>query len=195
MKKIVSVVVVGVLLFSVGCSTAWLSNLDGYIKIAGPILIQILDIVSLAKGVPVDQALVAKINADQTAVTTLANSISNASAQNIQGTCQAFNVAVATFANDLSQIEQLGNIGPSTAGEIGAAVGIAQAAIAEVEAPIKACQAAPTNAAAKIVLRSAALRVKSPEDVVKRFNSVVDKKHRVYLHSLPVRVVTFGKVQ
>jgi hypothetical protein len=177
------------------CSTAWLSTFDGYLKIAGPILIQILEIVSVAKGVQASPALVAKINADQKAVNTLADSVSKAAAADLPNTCAAFNQAVQTFAGDLTQIEQLANVGPSTAGEIGAAVGIAQAAIQEIEAPIAACATAPSPAAARQILKAAALTVKSPNDTVRRFNSVVDAKHHVHLHSLPVRAVTFGYLQ
>lgn len=191
-KLLAAVLLVGV---TAGCSTAWLSTLDKYVQVAGPILIQILDIVSLAKGTPVDQGLQAKITADQAAVTTLANSISAASAANLPTVCSQFNQAVSTFQSDLGAIEQLANVGPNTAGEIGAAVSIAQAAIQEVEAPIQACSVAPNPAAARLILQSAALKVTSPEDVIKRFNAVVDSKHRVYLHSKFVRVVTFGHLQ
>lgn len=195
MKKSLLCTVLIATLVATGCSAAWLSSLSNYIKIAGPILIQILDIVSIAKGVPVNAALQAKITADQAAVTTLANSVSSATAANLPTTCAAFNQAVSTFSSDLTAIESLANVGPSTAGEIGAAVSIAQAAIQEIEAPIAACATAPNPAAAKSILRSAALTVTSPEVVVRRFNAVVDKKHRVYLHSFPVRVVTFGRLQ
>ena len=195
MKNKLIAVMLCVLMVATGCSTAWLSQFESYVKIAGPILIQILEVVSVAKGVPVSPALVAKINADQTAVNTLANSINSASAANLPTTCAAFNQAVATFAGDLTQIEQLANVGPNTAGEIGAAVGIAQAAIQEIEAPLAACANAPSPAAARQILKAAALTVKSPNDTVKRFNSVVDKKHHVHLHSFPARVATFGYLQ
>lgn len=195
MKKSLLCTVLIATLVATGCSVAWLSTFDNYVKIAGPILIQILDIVSLAKGTPVNPALQAKITADQAAVNALASSVSTASAANLPSTCAAFNQAVSTFSSDLSAIEQLANVGPSTAGEIGAAIGIAQAAIAEVEAPIAACASSPSPAAAKAILKSAALTVKSPNDVLKRFNSVVDKKHQVHLHSYAVRKLTFGRLQ
>jgi hypothetical protein len=194
-SRVLMAVVLCSVMLTVGCSTAWLSTFDGYLKIAGPILIQILEIVSVAKGVPVNPALVAKINADQKAVNTLADSVSKATAADLPNTCSAFNQAVQTFAGDLAQIEQIANIGPSTAGEIGAAIGIAQAAIQEIEAPIAACANAPSPAAAKQILKAAALTVKSPNDTARRFNSVVDAKHHVHLHSFPVRVATFGYLQ
>jgi len=184
-----------VLMVATGCSTAWLSQFESYAKIAGPILIQILEIVSVAKGVPVSPALVAKINADQKAVDVLANSVSKAAAADLPNTCAAFNQSVATFASDLSAIEQLANVGPNTAGEIGAAVGIAQAAIQEIEAPVAACANAPSPAAAKAILKAAALTVKSPNDTLRKFNAVVDKKHHIHLHSFPARVASFGYLQ
>jgi hypothetical protein len=193
MKKLLALTLCCTLFFT-GCSAAWLSTFDGYLKIAGPILIQILDIVALAKGQPVNATLQAKILADEKSVQALADSVSQATSTDITSTCAAFNVAVATFAGDLTQIEQLANIGPNTSGEITAAVGIAEAAIQEIEAPIAACSTAP-KATAMITLRSAVLKVKSPNDVVRRFNAVVDSKHRVHLHSLPVRVLSFGHYQ
>jgi len=195
MKRYCVAALLCVAMVATGCSAAWLSQFESYARIAGPILIQILEIVSVAKGVPVSPALVAKINADQKAVTTLANSIDSAAAADLPNTCSAFNQAVQTFASDLTAIEQLANIGPNTAGEIGAAVGIAQAAIQEIEAPVAACANAPSPAAARQILKAAALTVKSPSDTVKRFNAVVDKKHHVHLHSFPARVATFGYLQ
>ena len=194
MKKSLAVLLTLTLL-TVGCSATWLSTFSGYVKIAGPILIQILDIVALAKGQPINASLQAKITADQNALNTLASSVSSASAANLLSTCANFNLAVATFAGDLTAIEQIANTGVTVSGEIGAAVGIAQAAISEIEVPITACQNAPTPAAARMHLTLAALTVTSPSDVVKRFNAVVDSKHRVHLHSAPVRVLTFGKLQ
>lgn len=177
------------------CSTAWLTTFENYLKIAGPILIQILDIVSLAKGDPANPVLVAKINTDQAAVETIAQSISTATAADIPSKCAVFNVAVKTFSSDLSTIEQLANVGQKASGEIQAALGIAQAAIQEVEAPIQACQSSPTPAIALARLQETSLKVTSPEDVVKRFNACVDSKHKIHLHNSFVRFLTLGNLQ
>lgn len=195
-KKLVVVCLVGTLALA-GCSTAWLSTFEGYLQIAGPILIQILDIVSVAKGSPVNAQLVAKIQADQASVNTLAKSIQAASAQNVQGTCAQFNLAVNTFSTDLAAIEQLSNVGNSTTqSEINAAMQIAQQAITEVEAPIAACAVAPTQAKAMAELHAAAKgSTWTAEDCVRKFNAVVDAKHHVHLHSWPVRVLSFGHLQ
>jgi hypothetical protein len=188
-KKILAALL---MLCMTGCTLSWLSTFEGYLKIAGPILIQILDIVSLAKGVAPNPAMVAKITADQTAVNQLAASISTAAAADLPTTCTAFNQAIATFAGDLTLIEQLANTGAGANAQIQAAVGIAQAAISEIEAPIAACSAAQSPAAAMAKLKAGAVTVTSPSDVVVKFNAVVDKKHRVHLHSKFARVATFG---
>jgi hypothetical protein len=193
-KQLLAVVLVAVL-FTSACSTAWLATFDGYLKIAGPILIQILDIVSVATGTGTNPTLQAKINGDAAALTVLANSVEKATSASIPNACAAFNAGVSTLAGDWTAIEQIINAGPKASGEITAAMGIAQATIAEIEAPLTACQNAPTPAAAKMVLQSAALRVTSPNDVLKRYNAVVDSKHRVHLHSAPVRFLTLGKLQ
>lgn len=195
MKKICACTVLLTLMFGFACSTTWLSTFEQYLQIAGPVLIQILDLVSAVKGDPPNAALVAKINADQASVTSLAQSISSASSANLPSTCAAFNQAVSTFAGDLGQIEQLANIGPSTSAEIQDAVGIAQAAIQEIEAPIAACASAPTPAMARAALANGAAKVTSPEDFVRKFNKAVDAKHRVHLHGAFVRFVTFGHLQ
>jgi hypothetical protein len=196
MKKIVISLVLALSLGLTACSTAWLTTFEGYLKIAGPILIQLLDIVALAGGKAPDAALQAKITADAASLNTLAASVSSASAQNVQGACAQFNLGVTTFGNDLTAVEQLANIGSSTSAEIQAAFGIAQAVFDEVEVPIAACAAAPTSAAAlKALQKGAATAAYTPNSCVKAFNAVVDKKHHVHLHSWPVRVLSFGHLQ
>ncbi len=196
MKNKLLAITLASLLMTVGCSAAWLSTFDGYLKIAGPILIQVLDIVSLAKGIPVNAQLVSKINSDQAAVTALANSVSSAAAQNLQGTCAQFNLGVETFASDLASIEQIAQItDPTKQAEVATLVQLASQTIAEVEAPITACQTAPTATAARARLEAAVLKISSPEDVVKRFNALVDAKHRIHYHGKFVRMLSFGKLQ
>jgi len=196
MKKTLALCLVGTLMLA-GCSTAWLSTFEGYLQIAGPILIQILDVISIAKGTPVNSQLVAKIQADQAAVNTLAKSVQAAAAQNVTGTCAQFNVAVQTFAGDLTAIEALGQVNnPTTQSQINAAMQIAQQAINEVEAPIAACAVAPTQAKALAALHgSATTSTWTANDCVRRFNAVMDKKHHVHLHNAFIRVVSFGKLQ
>jgi|SRR5579871_716215 len=195
MKKLLAPILLCVML-STGCSTSWLSTFDSYLSIIGPVLTQILDIVALAQGQPPNAQLAAKIAADQAAANSLAASVNSATAQNVTGACAAFNLGVQTFADDLTQIEtivQINNL--NTQGEIAAGVGIAQAAMAEIEAPIAACQAAPSQKAALQVLKSYSYKLKGGEDVARRFNAVVDSKHHVHYHSKWVRILSLGHEQ
>lgn len=196
MRKAFLAVALSLAVFAAGCSTAWLNTLDGYLKIAGPVLIQILDIVSLARGIPVNQQLVSKIQADQAAVQSLADSVSAATTQNIQGACAAFNLGVQTFAGDLGAIEQLAQISdPAKKAQIADLTQLAQQTINEVEVPIAQCQAAPVGSVALARLQSGVYQLKGAEDVVKRFNALTDSKNHVHLHSKFVRIVTFGRLQ
>lgn len=196
MRKALIALSLSVVMLTVGCTTAWLNTFDGYLKVAGPVLIQILDIVALARGIPVSAQLVAKIQADQAAVEKLATSVKDATGQNVQGTCAAFNQGVQTFAGDLSSIEQLAQIdNPIKQQEIATLIQLAQQTIAEVEAPIAACQSAPNNAAALKALQTGVYQLKGPNDVVRRFNALVDSKHRVHLHSKVSRTLSFGRLQ
>lgn len=195
MKKAILPLILAGVMGLTACSASWLSTFDGYLAIAGPILVQILDIVALAKGTVPNAALQAKITADAASLKAIAASVSTASAANVQGACAQFNLGVQTFAGDLTAIEQIANVGGQTSTEVAAAVSIAQAAITEIEAPIASCQAAPTPAAAYKVLKAASVSVTSPEDVVKKFNAVVDNKHHVHYHNKVVRYLSFGHYQ
>src|SRR5271156_5650024 len=77
MKKIL-VVVLSLAMFCTACSTAWVSTLDSILAAAAPALINILQIVAVANGQPVNSALAAKINADATAIKTLAADFASA---------------------------------------------------------------------------------------------------------------------
>jgi hypothetical protein len=176
-----------------GCTNEF-STFEGYLRIAGPVMIQLVDLIALAKGTVPNAALIKKINEDQAAANALAASIQAANA--LPGTaapiCQQLNLAVSTFAGDLSAIETLGQVSdPKTQETYTVALGIAEAAIQEIEVPIASCATA-VPAVAKAQLKVAAATVTSPSDVVAKFNAAVDKKHQVHLHSAAVRYLTLG---
>lgn len=196
-KKLLSLVLVGTLGFATACSTTWLTTFENYLKIAGPILSEILNIVAEVNGTPVNAQLQAKITADSAAANSLAQSISTATAENVQGTCAQFNLAVSTLNSDLSSIEQLANVGQNTSQEIAASLGIAQAVFAQIEAPIAACQAAPSNAAALRALSAKAPsgNVPTAQNLVQAFNAVVGPSHQVHLHGKFVQYGSFDRLQ
>jgi hypothetical protein len=71
MRKVL-VVALSLSMFCTACSTAWVSTLDSILAAAAPALINILQIVAVANGQPVNATLAAKINADATIIKTLA---------------------------------------------------------------------------------------------------------------------------
>jgi hypothetical protein len=194
MKKFLPLLLIATLtLSSIACTPAELSTFDGYLNLAGPVLISILDLIGLATGNAPSAATVAKINADEADVKSLAASVATASSQNVQGICGQFNLAVQTFAGDLGTIEALTNVGGTKQAEISDAVSLAQQLLTEVEAPLGQCQAAPTPAAARAGLSKAAKSITKPSAYASRFNGIVgnDAPH-VHVHSKAVRVLTFG---
>src|ERR1700723_3850156 len=189
-KKLISLGLAGVLCFCLGCSTTWLTTFEGYLKIAGPILVEILSIVSEAEGTPLNAPLVTKINNDSAALNQIAASVAGATAQDIQGACAQFNVAVGTLDQDLQSIETIANIGPSTSAQISTSLSIAQGVFDEIEAPIAACQSAASPEAATARLQAAAVNVPSASNFTRAFNAVAGPTHQVHAHSKFVRIIS-----
>ncbi len=75
---------IGVLFLAVtctACSTAWVSTLDSILAAAAPALINILQIVAVANGQPMNAGLAAKINSDAGDIKTLAGDLAKVSAE------------------------------------------------------------------------------------------------------------------
>ncbi len=89
MKKFF-VVVLCLIVFCTACSTAWVSTLDSILGAAAPALVNILQIVAVANGQPVNSALEAKINADATAIKTLAADFVTASSGAAPSVCSNY---------------------------------------------------------------------------------------------------------
>lgn len=204
MKKFLPLALIATVL-TVGCSTTWLTTFESYLKIAGPALISILELIGIAKGEVPSAALVAKINADQSSLNTLAASVSSATGQNVQGVCAQFNLAVQTFASDATAVESIAQVSnPTTQAQIQDAIQLFQVALSEVEAPIASCQAAASPAVSIAALAKAAVTVKSPAQYVSQFNAIMDRQTtdpkvagktkplHIHYHSSLVRAVTFG---
>jgi len=197
MKKIVLPVLLGATILLAGCSATWLSTFESYLAVAGPVAIQILEFVALAKGVAVSPAVIAKTNGDAKALETLAQSISSATAENLPNACAAFNAGVATFAADVPTLEQIGQVSnPTTQAQIEDAVSLFQSTVAEIETPIAACQ----TSGASFKTLAAASRVKSPSDFAAQYNKIMardkaTKGYRVHVHNWFLRGVTAGKLK
>jgi hypothetical protein len=110
MKKLLVVPVLIVALLGVGCSTAWVSTLDSILAAAAPAIINILEIVAVAKGVPVNAQEVAKINGDATALKSLASDYATASAAAAPGVCSQLNAAIGVFGQDITAVEAVAQV-------------------------------------------------------------------------------------
>jgi len=87
-----------------GCSPAFVTTIDTIISVAGPALINILEIVAISKGVPVDQGLVTKVNTDVTNIKTLVNDFANASSTASPGVCAQLQAAISQYQADQTLI-------------------------------------------------------------------------------------------
>jgi hypothetical protein len=193
MKKVLALVL-AVTMATVGCSAAWVSTFEGYLAVAGPVAIQILEIIAMAKGVAVNPATIAKTTGDAKALGVLVKSIQTASAANLPTACAAFNEGVKVFVADVPTLEQIGQLSnPITQGQVADAVQLFESTVAEIETPIASCQ----TSGASFKTAVAASRVKSPSDFASQYNKIMarDKatsKYRVHVHSKFTRVATFG---
>jgi hypothetical protein len=97
-------------MLTTACSTAWVSTLDSILVAAAPALINILQIVAVANGEPVNANLVAKINADTATIKTLATDFANASSTAGPGVCAQLQAAIATYQADELQVLQVAHV-------------------------------------------------------------------------------------
>lgn len=203
-RKASLILVLCISLISVGCSTAWVSTLDTILAVAAPALINILNIAAIAKGVPVDTALSAKITGDAATVKSLAADFSTASAAASPKVCSQLQAGISTYSQDIGQVMSLAQVSDSATQEkIAVLSGLVTGTVSAVLAVIPNCAVAQ---AAKLE------RFKvSPPIPLKNFvetynaklveptgNAAVDawtKKHQVHAHSKTTRAVSLGYLQ
>src|SRR5271165_4419190 len=104
------VVVLSLAMFCTACSTAWVSTLDSILAAAAPALVNILQIVALANGQPVNTNLEAKINADATVIKTLAGDFAKASSSAAPGVCSQLNAAIGDYQADQALVLQVAQV-------------------------------------------------------------------------------------
>jgi hypothetical protein len=188
-------------MFAYGCSTAWVTTLDDILIAAAPALINILNIVAIAKGQPINTALESQITADAARVKTLAADFSAASAAAAPTACAQLQAAINTYSADQAQVMALAQVSdPATQTKIETLSALISGTIVAITAVIPSCQQA---ASFKATLEKTAVPlplktfVKSYNDTlkVKTGNAAVDsftKSHEVHVHGKFVRVITLG---
>jgi len=200
MKKVL-VVTLSLAMACTACSTAWVSTLDSILAAAAPALINILQIVAVANGQPVNGNLAAKINADATVIKTLAGDFAAASSVAAPGVCSQLQAAVSAYQADQTLVLQVAQVGDlNTQTKITLLADLVGGTIVAIEAVIPSCQtAAPAKA-----FRSAPPY--SVSTFVSRYNGVlvaptgnpavdaVTQKLRLHRHSVLARITTFAKL-
>lgn len=189
-------------MFCTACSTAWVSTLDSILAAAAPALINILEIVSVAKGQPVNGTLAAKITADAAAVKTLAADFAKVSAESAPGVCQQLQAAVSAYQADQQLVLQVAQVSDSnTQTKITLLANLVAGTVNAITAVIPPCQ----NAAATRSIKFASLYSVSTFTahynsilVAKTGNAAVDAatpKLKLHRQSKFARSVTFGRLQ
>ena len=183
------------------CSTAWVSTLNSILAAAAPALINILQIVALAQGQPLNTSLEAKINADATVIKTLAADFAKASSASAPGICQQLQAGVNTYASDQQLVLQAAQVNDAnTQTKITMLVDLVAGTVSAITAAIPSCQ----NAAAFRSLNSAPpYNVSTFVDDYNRVlvtptgNASVDgatSKLTLHRHSKMTRIMTLGRL-
>jgi hypothetical protein len=195
------VVVLSLAMFCTACSTAWVSTLDSILAAAAPALINILQIVAVANGKPMDSNLTAKINADTAVIKTLAGDFAKNSPGSAAGVCQELQKAVSTYQADQALVLQVAQVSDSeTQVKITLLANLVAGTVQAIAAVIPSCQA---NAQASFQ----ALPPYSVSAFADHYNSIlvaptgnaaVDAATpalKIHRHSKLVRALTFGRLQ
>ena len=185
-----------------GCTTTWISKLDTIVADVAPSLINVLNIVAIAEGKPVNAALEAKITADAAALKVLAADYAAATGTNALTACQEVQAGVKVVGDDFSvvlQLVQVSNVASQT--NALAVFEAADAIFLTVTSLIPSCAtpvALKAQIAAKVsaidankLVRSynAALTTPTAFTAVDKFN----KGHKLHEHGWLARV-SFGKL-
>lgn len=142
MKKIL-VVVLSLAMFCTACSTAWVSTLDSILAAAAPALINILQIVAVANGQPLNSALTAKINTDAVVIKTLAGDYAMASSLAAPGVCSQLQAAVSAYQADQTLVLQAAEVSDqNTQTKITLLADLVGGTVMAIESVIPSCQSA-----------------------------------------------------
>ena len=201
MKKILRLVL-SLAMFCTACSTAWVSTLDSILAAAAPALINILQIVAVANGRPMNNKLAVKINADATLIKTLAHDFSQASSASAPGVCQQLQAAVSAYQADEQLVLQVAQVSdPNTQTKITLLSNLVAGTIQAITAVIPSCK----NTVSRQTFRSAPPY--SLSTFTEHYNSVLvaptgnaavdaaTTKLKLYRHTKLARSVTMGLLQ
>lgn len=201
MKKSL-VFVLSLVVFCSACSTAWVGTLDSMLAVAAPALVNILQIVAIANGNPMNGNLAAKITSDAAALKTLAIDFAKASPEAASSVCQALQTAVSVYQADQQLVLHAAQVSdPNTQAKITILVGLVAGTVEAITAVVPSCQNAATNR------RMKSTPPYSLSTFADRYNSIlltptgnaaVDAATpllKLHQHSKIVRSLTLGRLQ
>jgi len=184
-----------------GCSVTWVTTLDNILVAAAPALINILNIIAIAKGTPVNTSLAAKITADAATIKTLSADFAAASAAAAPTACAQLQAGIGVYAADESEVMALAAVSdPATQTKIETLSALVAGTVTGILAVIPNCAQASSMMASmsgKAVPLPLKTFVKSYNSTltVKTGNIAVDaftKSHKIHVHSKFVRVASLG---
>jgi hypothetical protein len=183
------------------CSTAWVGSLDAILAAAAPALINILQIVAVANGQPVNSTLAAKINGDATAIETLAADFAKVSSASSQGVCQELQAAVSVYQTDQELVLQAAQVSDvNTQTKIALLTDLVASTLRAITSVIPSCQRAA-------LVQSRTETAYSISGFASRYNSILLDKTgnaavdaltsqlKLRQHSKVLEIVTFGRIR
>lgn len=185
-----------------GCSAAWISTIDSILAVAAPALVNILQIVAVANGQPLNSNLAAKINTDASAIKLLAGDFAAASSTSATGMCQQLQAAISTYQADqqlVLQVAQVSDVNTQT--KITLLADLVAGTVQAITAVIPSCQntASARDSQAMPALKlgnfvteyNAILKIKTGNAAV----DAITPKLTIHQHSKIERTLTFGRLQ
>jgi hypothetical protein len=189
-------------MFCTGCSAAWVSTLDSILAAAAPALINILQIVAVANGQPVNNNLTSKINADAAVIKTLAADFAKASSGSEPGVCQQLQAAVTAYQADQQLVLQVAQVSdPNTQTKIVLLTDLVAGTVNAITAVIPSCQNAASFQGFKVA------PVYSISTFAEQYNRIlaiptgnpavdaITPNLKLHRHSKLVRALTLSRLQ
>ena len=184
------------------CSTAWVATLDSILAAAAPALINILQIVAVANGQPINSNLGAKIDADAGVIRTLAADFAAASTSAAPGACSQLHGAISTYQADQQLALSTAQVSDSnTQTKITLLAGVVAGTVDAITAVIPSCQNAAVSKSMETTLPY------SVSGFAAHYNSIlvawtgnaavdaITPKLKLRQHSKLVQAVTFGRLR
>jgi hypothetical protein len=204
MKKFLVALVLSCVMFTVACSTAWVTTLDSILAAAAPALVNILQIVSMASGKTMNSDLATKIDTDAGIIKELATDYATASSAAAPGACHQLEAAIGVYQADQTLVLQGAQVSnAATQTKIILLADLVTGTVSAITAVIPACETA----------KAGTFRSSPPANFstfAARYNAILVQPtgmlevdtltptlvlRQPHQHSRFIRIVSFGRLQ